>query len=82
MALHQRAGFIGTGIVFAVLLFTTEQWRRIVPTSPRVVQQALGHLVTLRGSPYASRAERFLRYNALQQIAYCSMVFISVHSRS
>jgi hypothetical protein len=27
-------GFIVTGIVFIIMLFDTEQWRRIVPTSP------------------------------------------------
>ena len=33
-------GFIITGILFVIMLFDTEQWRRIVPTSPLVLLQA------------------------------------------
>ncbi|HXJ39129.1 MAG TPA: hypothetical protein VNH18_07610 [Bryobacteraceae bacterium] len=33
-------GFIITGILFVIMLFETEQWRRIVPTSPLVLLQA------------------------------------------
>ena len=33
-------GFIATGIIFIAMLFRTDQWTRIVPTSPLVLQQA------------------------------------------
>jgi hypothetical protein len=69
-------GFILTGIVFAILLFTTEQWRRIIPTSWHVVGQAWGvwvHYATLHMPP---EPNGFYGYNALQQIAYFSMVFV------
>jgi hypothetical protein len=33
-------GFITTGIIFAVMLFLTDQWKRLVPTSPLVLKQA------------------------------------------
>jgi methionine sulfoxide reductase catalytic subunit len=69
-------GFILTGIIFAILLFTTEQWRRIVPTSWQVVEQAWGvwvHYATLHMPP---EPNGFYGYNALQQIAYFSVVFV------
>src|SRR5690349_6602757 len=33
-------GFIITGVIFVTLLFTTDQWKRLVPTSTIVVTQA------------------------------------------
>src|SRR5579864_553484 len=68
--------FILTGMVFAILLFTTEQWRRIVPTSWRVVEQAWAvwvHYATLHMPP---EPNGFYGYNALQQVAYFSVVFV------
>jgi len=69
-------GFILTGIVFGVMLFTTEQWRRIVPTSPLVVSQAWNtfvHYATFRLPP---EPNGYYGYNALQQIAYFTVVFV------
>ena len=69
-------GFILTGIVFAILLFTTEQWKRIVPTSWHVGAQAWStwvHYATLHMPP---EPNGFYRYNALQQIAYFAVVFV------
>jgi DMSO/TMAO reductase YedYZ molybdopterin-dependent catalytic subunit/thiosulfate reductase cytochrome b subunit len=68
-------GFILDGVIFAVLLFTTEQWRRIVPTSWTIVGQAWAvwvHYATLHVPP---EPNGFYGYNALQQIAYFSAVF-------
>ena len=69
-------GFIITGIVFVFMLFATEQWRRIVPTSPLVVSQAWNtwvHYATLHMPP---EPNGFYGYNALQQIAYFTVVFV------
>ncbi|HEY6968503.1 MAG TPA: molybdopterin-dependent oxidoreductase [Candidatus Angelobacter sp.] len=69
-------GFLITGIVFVCMLFATEQWRRIVPTSPLVLQQAWNtwvHYATLHMPP---EPNGFYGYNALQQIAYFTAVFI------
>jgi methionine sulfoxide reductase catalytic subunit len=66
-------GFIFVGIFFAILLAATEQWRRIVPTSPVVVGQAWNtwvHYVTLH---LPAEPNGFYGYNALQQIAYFSV---------
>src|SRR5689334_12161630 len=69
-------GFIVTGIVFATLLFATDQWRRIVPTSPVVLGQAWStwvHYATLHLPP---EPNGFYGYNALQQIAYFAVFLL------
>jgi thiosulfate reductase cytochrome b subunit len=69
-------GFIVTGIIFAILLLATDQWRRIVPTSPVVLGQAWNtwvHYATLHLPP---EPNGFYGYNALQQIAYFSVFFV------
>ena len=69
-------GFILTGFIFAILLVATDQWRRIVPTSPVVLGQAWNtwvHYATLHLPP---EPNGFYGYNALQQIAYFSVFFV------
>jgi DMSO/TMAO reductase YedYZ molybdopterin-dependent catalytic subunit/thiosulfate reductase cytochrome b subunit len=68
-------GFIVTGALFVVMLFATEQWKRIVPTSPAVFVEAWStfvHYATLHLPP---EPDGFYGYNALQQIAYFVAVF-------
>jgi len=64
------------GIVFYVLLFTTHQWQRLVPRSwdvfPNALSMALQYLA-LTPPP----TEAWVRYNALQQLAYFTTVFIA-----
>ena len=69
-------GFIITGIFFITMLFSSEQWKRIVPTSPLVVTQAWStwaHYATFHLPP---EPNGFYGYNALQQIAYFAVVFV------
>jgi methionine sulfoxide reductase catalytic subunit len=69
-------GFIITGIVFAILLFATDHWRRIVPTSAVVLGQAWNtwvHYATLHLPP---EPNGFYGYNALQQLAYFAVFFV------
>jgi sulfoxide reductase catalytic subunit YedY len=69
-------GFIATGIVFIAMLFSTDQWKRIVPASPLVLLQAWNtfvHYATLHLPP---EPNGFYGYNALQQIAYFTVVFV------
>jgi methionine sulfoxide reductase catalytic subunit len=69
-------GFIITGIFFIIMLFDTEQWRRIVPTSVTVLLQAWNtwvHYATFHMPP---EPNGFYGYNALQQIAYFAVVFV------
>ena len=69
-------GFIVTGIVFVIMLFDTEQWRRIVPTSPLVLLQAWNTFVHYATFHMPAEPNGFYGYNALQQIAYFTVVFV------
>ena len=69
-------GFLITGIVFVTLLFATEQWRRLVPSSPLVFLQAWNTWVHYATFHMPSEPNGFYGYNALQQIAYFTAVFV------
>ncbi len=69
-------GFIITGILFIVMLFSTEQWKRIVPTSPLVLAQAWNTFVHYATFHLPPEPNGFYGYNALQQIAYFTVVFV------
>ena len=69
-------GFIATGMIFAVMLFVSEQWRRIVPTSPVVLQQAWNTFVHYATFHLPPEPNGFYGYNALQQIAYFTVFFV------
>jgi len=64
------------GLVFYVLLFSTDQWRRLVPTTwavfPNAASTALQYL-SLTFPPDHS----WTQYNSLQQLAYFTTVFIA-----
>ena len=69
-------GFIVTGVLFVVMLFDTEQWRRLVPQSALVfssVWSAWVHYATFHLPP---EPNGFYAYNALQQLTYFSVVFL------
>ncbi len=69
-------GYIFTGIAFLILLFATGQWQRLVPVSPRVIPEAWSywvHYATLHMPP---EPNGYYAYNALQQLAYFSVVFV------
>jgi DMSO/TMAO reductase YedYZ molybdopterin-dependent catalytic subunit/thiosulfate reductase cytochrome b subunit len=69
-------GFILTGLVFAALLFATDQWRRLVPTSPVVVAQAWNTWVHYATFHLPPEPNGFYGYNALQQLAYFGVFFV------
>jgi len=69
-------GFIVTGIFFITMLFSTDQWRRLVPTSPLVILQAWNTWVHYATFHLPSEPNGFYGYNALQQIAYFAVVFV------
>ena len=69
-------GFIATGIIFISMLLLTEQWRRIVPTSPLVISQAWNTFVHYATFHMPPEPNGFYGYNALQQIAYFTVVFV------
>ena len=58
------------------MLFDTEQWRRIVPTSPLVLLQAWNTWVHYATFHLPPEPNGFYGYNALQQIAYFTVVLV------
>jgi methionine sulfoxide reductase catalytic subunit len=69
-------GFILTGAFFVIMLFDTEQWRRLVPTSSVALLQAWNTWVNYSTFHLPPEPNGFYGYNALQQIAYFSVVFV------
>jgi DMSO/TMAO reductase YedYZ molybdopterin-dependent catalytic subunit/thiosulfate reductase cytochrome b subunit len=69
-------GFVLTGLIYAVMLFATERWRRLVPTSTVVLSQAWSTWVHYATFNLPPEPNGFFGYNALQQIAYFSVFFI------
>lgn len=68
-------GFVITGIFFIVMLFGTDQWRRLVPQSTMVVLQAWNTWVGYSTFHLPPEFNGFYGYNALQQLAYFAVVF-------
>lgn len=69
-------GFIITGILYGVMLFNTERWRRLVPTSWHVLTQAWSiwvHYATIHLPP---EPNGFFGYNGLQQLSYFGVFFV------
>lgn len=64
------------GLVFVVLLFTTGQWMRVVPTSWEVIPNAVS-----AGLQYLSLdwplENGWVNYNSLQVLAYFATIFIA-----
>ncbi len=69
-------GFLVTGVIFISLLFITDQWRRLVPTSWIVVIQAWNTFVHYANLHLPPEPDGFYGYNALQQLAYFAVVFV------
>ncbi|AKS33335.1 molybdopterin-dependent oxidoreductase [Mycolicibacterium goodii] len=63
------------GLIFYVLLFSTGQWRRIVPQSWDVVPNAVSTLVQYLSLDFPAN-DGFVAYNGLQLIAYFLTVFV------
>jgi thiosulfate reductase cytochrome b subunit len=68
--------WVGNGLVFVVLLFATEQWKRLVPGSWKIVPDAWGIWVHYATFHVPSEPNGFYHYNALQQLTYFGVVFL------
>ncbi len=64
------------GVVFYVLLFSTDQWKRLIPTSFDVFPNALSTALQYLSLDLPTN-EGFSTYNALQLLAYFITVFIA-----
>ena len=64
------------GLVFYVLLFTTGQWRRVVPTTWAVFPNALSVLVQYLSLHWPTE-NGWVAYNSLQLLAYFITIFVA-----
>lgn len=64
------------GIVFYILLFSTPQWQRIVPTSWGVIPNAASTALQYMSLDFPAN-EGWIAYNGLQLLAYFFTVFIA-----
>jgi sulfoxide reductase catalytic subunit YedY len=64
------------GLVFYVLLFSTGQWRRIVPTTWDVFPQAGSVLIQYLSLDWPTE-HGWVAYNGMQQLAYFITVFVA-----
>lgn len=65
-----------TGVSYLVLLFATGQWVRIVPTDWAVVPNAFSAALQYASLEWPTE-DSWVVYNALQQLAYFTVVFIA-----
>ena len=59
-----------------VLLFATDQWKRLVPNSWQIVPDAWAVFVHYATFHLPPEPNGFYHYNALQQLAYFGVVFV------
>jgi thiosulfate reductase cytochrome b subunit len=64
------------GIVFYVLLFSTDQWQRLVPSSWSVFPNAASTALQYLSLRFPAE-QAWTRYNSLQQLTYFVTVFIA-----
>ena len=64
------------GLVFYVLLFTTSQWRRVVPTTWAVFPNALSVLIQYLSLRWPTE-NGWVAYNGLQLLAYFVTIFVA-----
>lgn len=68
--------WIANGVVFVVLLFTTGQWMRIVPTSWEVFPNALSAALQYASLDWPTE-NGWVNYNSLQQLSYFAITFVA-----
>ncbi len=68
--------WVGNGLTFCILLFSTSQWRRLVPISWRILPAAWAVFVHYATFHLPPEVNGFYHYNALQQLTYFGVVFI------
>ncbi|MFM6968018.1 MAG: cytochrome b/b6 domain-containing protein [Microbacteriaceae bacterium] len=68
--------WVVNGLAFIVLLFTTGQWMRLVPTSGDVVPNAWSAAIQYASLDWPHE-NGWVNYNSLQQLAYFTVVFVA-----
>lgn len=68
--------WVGGGAVFVLLLFSTDQWKRLVPVSWEIFPRAWAVFVYYATFHMPPETNGFYQYNALQQLTYFGAVFV------
>lgn len=68
--------FLLNGVVFTVLLFYTNQWKRLVPVSWQIIPGSWNVFVHYATFHMPVEPNGFYHFNALQQISYFGVVFL------
>jgi thiosulfate reductase cytochrome b subunit len=68
--------FVMNGVVFIILLISTNQWRRLVPISWRIIPDSWNVFVHYATFNMPAEPNGFYHFNALQQISYFGVVFV------
>ncbi len=68
--------FLLNGAVFIALLLFTDQWKRLVPVSWRIIPDSWNVFVHYATFHMPVEPNGFYHYNALQQISYFGVVFL------
>lgn len=68
--------WLGNGLIFYILVFTTGHWTRLVPTSWDVFPNALSAMIQYLSLDWPTGHD-WLAYNSLQLIAYFVTVFVA-----
>lgn len=63
------------GVVFYILLFSTDQWQRLIPVSWSIFPNAVSTAIQYASLDFPAPSG-WHRYNALQMIAYFTTVFV------
>jgi len=71
-------GFLINGFIFVAMLFLTDQWLRLVPTSWEFFPNAWNTFVHYATFHMPVEPNGFYYYNPLQQLAYFSVIFVMV----
>jgi thiosulfate reductase cytochrome b subunit len=76
--LHQTLDILWllNGVAFVVLLFVTNHWMRIVPTSWEVFPNALSALLQYLSLDWPTE-NGWVNYNSLQQLTYFTVIFLA-----
>ncbi|NNC12057.1 cytochrome b/b6 domain-containing protein [Planctomonas sp. JC2975] len=76
--LHQSLDLLWVinGVVFLVLLFSTGQWMRVIPTSWSVFPNAITAALNYASLQWPTD-DGWVNYNSLQQLAYFVTIFIA-----
>ncbi|MDQ6482027.1 molybdopterin-dependent oxidoreductase [Dyadobacter sp. LHD-138] len=68
--------FVLNGLIFVVLLFNDDHWKKIVPATFQILPQAWAYFVHYATFHFPPEPNGFYHYNPLQQLTYFAVIFV------